>query len=144
MEKMSDPDSAKRIHDMMRAAFEVAFDAVLDAGWHFERMRIAHDISRGTCMQLQVNVETPPRESWCTVFVVMLTFDIALPLHAREVPSVVSIVEQWHPIPTAPAFDPDAVDRIALARMFPDWETPRSLRGRATRGVINPKREADA
>lgn len=112
---------------------EVAFDAVLDAGWAIDRMRLAHDVTCGTRALLQVNTE---RDWWHTVFEIKLTFDIAMPLHVREMSSVVNIIEQWHPIPTAPAVDLNAVDREALAKMFPDLETPRSMRGRATRGVI--------
>lgn len=130
-----DVESARKIDRHMRSALEVAFDAVLDAGWTIDRIRVAHSQAQGACMQLQLNTE---RDYWHTVFEVMLTFDVALPLHVREMPNVVNIIERWSTaIPTAPAVDLDAVDRVALAQMFPDWnDVPNGRRRTKARGAI--------
>lgn len=126
---------ARKISHHMRGALEVAFDAVLDAGWTIDRIRVAHSMAQGACVQLQLHTE---RDYWHTVFEVMLTFDVALPLHVREMPNVVNIIERWvTSIPTAPHVDLDAVDEEALAKMFPDWkEIPGGRRRTKARGVI--------
>lgn len=101
---------ARRIHDAMHAALEVAFDAVLDVGWPVESMVIVHDNSRGSCMQLRIKEGLG---SWdVPVFEVMLTCEM------DASPPRVNIIERWlGKIPKPP----DVVDRTALAQMFPDW-----------------------